>query len=114
MAMDQKSKMRSRLALALLFSVIVHATAVAALWIYPTFATALGLRHIEFVEEEYNRAILIDFSKPLAYPPGYIGFRAPQQAADLDKVKAEEERRQRLEAKRRAREHERAEAAKRA
>lgn len=111
MTMNQKSNMKYRLTVALLFSVLVHATAVAALWAYPLFATAVGLRKIEFVEERYNRAILIDFSKPLAYPGGYAGFQAPQQVLDLDKVKAEAERRRRLEAQRR--EHERAAAAKR-
>jgi hypothetical protein len=109
--MKQERTMKFRLGLALLFSLVAHGVALVFLWYYPLVATALGLYRIEFVEEAYNRYILIDFSKPLAYPAGYIGFRAPEKAMDLDKVKAEEERRRRLEAARRARE--RAEAAKR-
>jgi hypothetical protein len=105
--MNQQSNLRFRLGLACLFSVLFHAAALGALWLYPAFTIALGLRHLEFVEEDYNQAILIDFSQPLAYPAGYAVFRAPQQAAALDKVKAEEERRRRSEARRRARELER-------
>jgi len=111
--MNQQPNMKLRLSLALLFSVLAHAVFVAGLWIYPMFATAIGLRHIEFVDEDYDRSILVTFAKPLPYPPGYLGFQAPQQVSDLDKVKAEEERRRKLEAKRRARERERAEVARR-
>ncbi len=102
--LNRSSKMKVRLALAMLFSVSVHLAGLMMLWAYPLLATALGLRHIEFVEEDFNRAILIDFSRPLSYPPGYLGFRAPQEIASLEKVKAEEERRRRLEAERRKRE----------
>jgi hypothetical protein len=62
---------------------------------------ALGLSEIEYVEEEYNRAILIDFSKRLSYPPGYLGFRAPKKTLSPDEMKKEEERRRRLEERRR-------------
>lgn len=102
--MELKSNYKSRLKWAFLFSIIVHALAVTYIWIAPTINAALGLRGIQFVDEAYDRAILIDFSQPLHYPPGYIGFSAPKKPVDLDKVKAEEERRKRLEAKRRARE----------
>jgi hypothetical protein len=101
---------KRRLRSALIWSFVLHALGVAVIWYYPTVSIALGLRNIEFVDEDYNRAILIDFSKTLPYPPGYIGFHAPNQASAQDPAKAEEERRRRLEAERRARE----EAAKRA
>lgn len=103
--------MKLRMRLALMFSVIVHAAVLVAIWISPTLNTALGLRNIRFVDEEYNRAILIDFSQSLNYPPGYNVFSVPEKTVDLDKAKAEAERQRRLEAKRRARERE--EAAKR-
>lgn len=103
--------MKFRLSLAFTFSVIVHAAMLIGIWISPTLSTALGLRNIQFVDEDYNRAILIDFSQSLNYPPGYNVFSVPEKTVDLDKAKAEAERQRRLEAKRRA--HEREDAAKR-
>jgi hypothetical protein len=61
----------------------------------------MGLSEIEYVDEDYNRAILIDFSKKLRYPPGYLGFRAPKKTKSLDDMKKEEERLRRLEERRR-------------
>jgi hypothetical protein len=93
------------LMMAVFFSVLVHAVVLLAIRIAPIIGIAMGLREIEYVEEDYNRAILIDFSKRLKYPPGYIGFRAPQKTSSLDDVKKEEERLRRLEERRkRARE----------
>ena len=97
------------LLLAICFSVLAHAVAILTVRVAPVISLALGLRDIEYVEEDYNRAILIDFSKKLQYPPGYLGFRAPKKAKSLAEVKKEEERRQRLEAKLRQREREEAE-----
>lgn len=99
---------RKGLILALFFSILAHAVIVLAIRIAPIVRIAWGLRGIEYVEEDYNRAILIDFSKRLQYPPGYAGFRAPQKAKSLDELKKEEERRRRLE-ERRKRERELAE-----
>lgn len=93
------------LMMAVLFSVLAHAVVLLAIRIAPIVSIAMGLREIEYVEEDYNRAILIDFSKRLKYPPGYIGFRAPQKTSSLDDVKKEEKRLRRLEERRkRARE----------
>ena len=90
---------------AVLFSVLAHAVILLAIRIAPIVGIAMGLRGIEYVEEGYNRAILIDFSKRLQYPPGYLGFRPPQKTNSLDDMKKEEERRRRLEERRkRARE----------
>jgi hypothetical protein len=70
-------------------------------------ATAIGFRNIEFVDEEYDRVILLDFSKKLKYPLGYAGFHAPEKTLSLEDVKKEEERRRkREEARRRAKERE--------
>jgi hypothetical protein len=97
------------LLLALLFSFAAHLVVLATIRVAPIVAIALGFRDIEYVEEDYNRAILIDFSKKLQYPPGYLGFRPPNKTKSLAEIKKEEERRKRLEAKRRQREREEAE-----
>ncbi|MGH9936222.1 MAG: hypothetical protein ACREAM_08250, partial [Blastocatellia bacterium] len=89
------------LILALIFSILAHAAVVLAIRVAPIVRIAIGFRDIEYVEEDYNRAILIDFSKRLQYPSGYAGFRAPQKTKSLDDVKKEEERRRRLEERRR-------------
>src|SRR5215510_6344919 len=96
------------LTLAVLFSVLAHAVVILAIRIAPIVGIAIGFREIEYVEEDYNRSILIDFSKRLWYPPGYAGFRAPKKTKSLDEAKKEEERRRRLE-ERRKREREAAE-----
>jgi len=99
---------KKALMLAAFFSVLAHAVVVLAIRIAPIVGIAIGFREIEYVEEDYNRAILIDFSKRLQYPPGYAGFRAPQKTTSLDEAQKEEERRRRL-AERRKREREVAE-----
>jgi hypothetical protein len=88
------------LIIALFFSVLAHAVILLAIRIAPIVRIAMGFRGFEYVEEDYNRTILIDFSKRLNYPPGYLGFRAPQKTSSLDDMKKEEERRRRLEARR--------------
>ena len=87
--------------LAVFFSVLGHAVVILAIRVAPIVGIALGLRGIEYVEEDYNRGILIDFSKRLQYPSGYLGFRAPQKTGSLDDVKKEEARLRRLEERRR-------------
>jgi hypothetical protein len=95
------------LVMAVLFSVLAHAVVLAAIRIAPLVRIAMGLSEIDYVEEEYNRAILIDFSKRkrLIYP---YSFRTPEKTRSLDEIKKEEERRRRLE-ERRKRERELAE-----
>ena len=91
------------LLMAALFSVLAHAVILLAIRIAPIVRIAMGFRGLEYVEEEYNRAILIDFSKRpkrLEYPPGYPGFKKPQKITSLDDIKKEEARRARLEARR--------------
>ena len=77
------------LLLAVLFSVLAHVAIIATIRVAPIVSIAMGFRDIEYVEEDYNRAILIDFSKKLQYPPGYLGFRAPNKVKSLDEVKKE-------------------------
>src|SRR5262245_54428694 len=89
------------LALAILFSILGHAVALLAIRVAPIVGIVMGFREIEYVEEDYNRAILIDFSKRLQYPSGYLGFRAPKKTGSLDDAKKEEARLRRLEERRR-------------
>ncbi|MGH9754621.1 MAG: hypothetical protein ACREA2_17735 [Blastocatellia bacterium] len=95
------------LMMAVFFSVLAHALVLLAIRIAPIVGIAMGLSEIEYVEEAYDLTLL-DFSKRLKYPPGYLGFRAPQKTKSLDDMKKEEERRRRLE-ERRKRERELAE-----
>ena len=89
------------LMLAAFFSILAHAVVILTIRVAPIVSIAMGFREIEYVEEDYNRAILIDFSKRLQYPSGYIGFRAPKKTGSLDDVKKEEARLRRLEERRR-------------
>ncbi len=99
--------------LAVLFSLVAHAVILATIRVAPIVAIAMGFREIEYVDEEYNRAILIDFSKQLQYPPGYLGFHSPNKTKSLEELKKIDDRRKRLEARRHQREREREEAEKR-
>jgi len=93
------------LLMAVLFSVLAHVVILLAIRFAPIINFAMGLRDFEYVDLPYNHTILIDFSKRLQYPSGYLGFRAPQKTSSLDDMKKEEERRRRLEERRkRARE----------
>jgi hypothetical protein len=91
---------------AVLFSILAHVAILLAIRIAPIVRIAMGFQELEYVDDPvYNRGILIDFSKRLKYPPGYLGFRPPQKPKSLDDMKKEEERLQRLkERKRRERE----------
>lgn len=92
-----------------LCSLIVHAIGYTVFRFAPVAELAIGIGQYRFVDESYNRAILIDLKKPLRYPGGYIGFSAPTKTLDLEKIKEEEKKRQQAlaEAKRRAEEAER-------
>lgn len=100
-----KHPKRSRgLATAIILSVFAHVALVTALYYSPVIGIALKLRGVEFVEDEYDRGILITFSRKLKYPPGYIGFRPPEKVKTLEEIKKEEERIAKREAARRKRE----------
>jgi hypothetical protein len=107
----------SGLTKAILLSLVVHAVGSVAVWYYPLVATAIGLRNIEFVDEPYDRAILITFSKGLNYPPGYTGFSPPKKTLTLEEIakleKARRRKRERQEAARREAEREASAAAER-
>ena len=82
-------------------SIVVHVALCVAVYYAPIFGLAMKLRGVEFVEEDYNHAILIDFSKKLEYPTGYLGFRAPGKVKSLEEMEKEKARRAKLEAARR-------------
>jgi hypothetical protein len=84
---------------AVLFSVLAHAAILLAIRIAPIVRIAMGFRGIEWVDEDYNKAIIKDFNKPLIYPY-YLGFRPPQKTRSLDDIKKEQERIRRLEERR--------------
>ncbi|HEU0185780.1 MAG TPA: hypothetical protein VFS27_10735 [Blastocatellia bacterium] len=88
------------LMMAVIFSVLAHAVIVLAIRISPIVRIVMGFRDIEYVEDVYDKGILVKFTKRLEYPRGYAGFRAPQKAGSLDDLKKEEARRRRLEARR--------------
>jgi hypothetical protein len=100
-------KRRAGLIRAAVFSLAVHALLALVIYTYPLVKIAMGLSGIEYVDEEYDRVILIDFSKRLQYPPGYLGFRPPVKTRSLEEIKKEEERRARREEERRRRQIER-------
>ena len=100
---------RAALTTTVTVSLISHAIGAVLFWYYPLIATLIGLSKIEFVETHYNKAILIDFSKKLAYPGGYTGFRPPDKVLSLEELKKEEARRRQIaESRRRVREQEEA------
>ncbi|MEP7337186.1 MAG: hypothetical protein ABI977_05530, partial [Acidobacteriota bacterium] len=72
-------KRRVGIVIAALVSVLVHVVLIFIIRAAPVFQLAMDLREIQFVDEDYNHAILITFSKPLSYPSGYIGFRPPEK-----------------------------------
>ncbi len=100
-------KRRKGLLVALLASVLVHAAAITYVRNASFFSLAMGLREIEFVEEDYNRVILINFSKKLKYPGGYLGFRPPEKILSTEEQLKLRERRARIEAERLKKEEER-------
>ena len=83
-----------RVGAGLLVSAAVHLIGYAVLTVVPIARLALGFQDIKFTDTEYNRAILIDFSKPLKYPGNYSGFAVPAKTVDLEKVKKTELQRQ--------------------
>lgn len=88
----QHPRRRRPLLLAALASLLLHGGLLAGVRFGPTLQAALGLRGITYVEEDYNRAILLDFSKGLRYPAGYAGFVAPTKVRSLEEVRREAER----------------------
>ena len=87
------------LLIALCCSLIAHTLSGLVMRYTPLLQTAYGLRNLQFVEEEFDRGILITFSSKLQYPPGYAGFQTPkkvltpEEAAKLEARRLTRERR---------------------
>ncbi|HEX4949964.1 MAG TPA: hypothetical protein VFZ34_25075 [Blastocatellia bacterium] len=75
-------------------SLIVHLIGYGVFRYAPIAEMAFGIGQYQFVDEAYDRAILIDLKKPMRYPGDYIGFTTPTKTLDLDKLKEEEKKRQ--------------------
>jgi len=97
----QYQKRRGGLILAATLSIVIHVMLAFGLRYAMTIRTALGLEGVEFVDADYNRAILIDFSRGFRYPTGFLGFVAPVRIRSLEEIRREDERRARLERERR-------------
>lgn len=82
-------------------SVVAHVALCIGVYYAPIFGLAMKLRGVEFVDEDYNHAILIDFSKKFEYPSGYLGFRPPVKVKSLEEIEKEKARQAKLEATRR-------------
>lgn len=92
------------LLIALGCSLVAHAVGGLVMKYTPLLQTAYGLRNLQFVEEEFDRGILITFSSKLQYPPGYAGFQTPKKVLTPEEAA-------KLEARRLARERHTKEAA---
>jgi hypothetical protein len=87
------------LVMTVIFSVLAHAVVLLAIRIAPVVRIMMGFRGLEYVDAPYDTTIIF-VPKRLKYPPGYIGFRAPEKTKSLDDMKKEKERLARLEARR--------------
>lgn len=87
-------------------SVVAHVVLCFAVYYAPIFGLALKLREVQFVEEDYNRGILITFAKKMQYPSGYPGFRAPEKTRSLEDQKKEQAKLAKREAERRRKQEE--------
>src|SRR5262245_51445759 len=96
-------KRRLGLTVAVFLSLLAHIAAIIPVRNPTLFSLAMGLQGIEFVEGDYDHVILIDFSKKMQYPPGYLGFRPPEKLRSLEELKKLQDRRARLEAAQRER-----------
>lgn len=96
---------------ALVFSLLVHGTGYLTVKYVPLLRIAYSLRGVEFVEEDFDKTILVTFSKRLSYPSGYAGFRPPERELTPAEIEKLEARRRAAQAKREAAARQAAEAA---
>ncbi len=86
----------------LCLSLFFHFVSVVFVKYVPLFRLVYSLQGIEFVEEDFDKRILVTFTKRLSYPTGYAGFRPSQKQLTPAEIKRLEARRQVLAAKREA------------
>ncbi|MDX2043501.1 MAG: TonB C-terminal domain-containing protein [Acidobacteriota bacterium] len=99
-------KRKKGLLIAAAVSVVTHVVLYLVVYYAPIFGLAMKLRDVQFVEEDYNRGILITFTKKMKYPNGYMGFRAPEKTQSLEDQKKEQAKLAKREADRRRKEEE--------
>jgi hypothetical protein len=89
---------------AVLFSVLAHVAILLAIRVAPIVSMAMGFSGVEFVDEAYNKKVLINPDKWLIYPyainSGNLGSRPSQKTSSLDEMKKAEARRKKEEARR--------------
>jgi hypothetical protein len=78
---------------ALCLSLFIHALGYLFVKFEPLLEIAYSLRGVEFVDEDFDRRILVTFSKRLSYPSGYAGFRPPKRELTPAELKRLEKRR---------------------
>src|SRR5262245_17549238 len=92
------------LMMAVIFSILAHAAILLAIRIAPIVRIAMGFSGVEFVDEAYNKKVLISTDKWLIYPyainSGNLGSRPSQKTSSLDEMKKAEARRKKEEARR--------------
>ncbi len=81
------------LLVALCCSLVAHTVGGLVMKYTSLLQTAYGLRNIQFVEEEFDRGILITFRSKLQYPPGYAGFQSPKKVLTPEEAAKLEARR---------------------
>jgi len=109
----QHPSRRRALTWALGLSLFVHATGYLVVKYVPLLELAYSLSGIEFVDEDFDKRILVTFTKRLEYPSGYAGFRPPKRElspAEIAKLEARRRARQ-AEAERQRQDQEAQEAA---
>lgn len=102
------SRQRALLA-TLCFSLLIHFVSVVVIKYVPLFRLVYSLHGLEFVEEDFDKRILVTFTKRLGYPAGYAGFRPSKKQLTPAEIKRLEARQQALAAKREAAERKRQE-----
>ncbi len=102
------SRKRALLA-TLCLSLFFHFVGMVVVKYVPLFRLVYSLRGIEFVEEDFDKRILVTFTKRLSYPSGYAGFHPSKKQLTPEEIKRLEARRQALAAKREAAERKRQE-----
>src|SRR5690349_982855 len=86
----QHPSRRRALTWALGLSLFVHGLGWLTVKYVPLIELAYSLSGIEFVNEDFDRRILVTFLPRLQYPSGYAGFRpskrvlSPQEIARLE------------------------------
>lgn len=105
-----KHPSRKRAILATLcLSLFFHLASIVFIKYVPLFRLVYSLQGLEFVEEDFDKRILVTFTKRLSYPSGYAGFRSSDKQFTPGEIKRLEARRKALAAKREAAERKRQE-----